>query len=122
VPPAQPTEHSSAGPAGKRADSRLLMDQLLPRYDLAVVHADVFRARPAQCYGAAGELDLLQSPLVRTLLGIRGPPQRVVGTLRGRRKTAPLEASRRRFRLKDMVGLVGSCSARPRVWRWSLAR
>ena len=60
-PPAQPPEQSSAGPAGKAADSELLMDQFLPRYDFAVVHADVLRAPPAQCYGAAGELDLFQA-------------------------------------------------------------
>ena len=42
-PPAQPPEQSSAGPAGKAADSELLMDQFLPRYDFAVVHADVVR-------------------------------------------------------------------------------
>jgi hypothetical protein len=53
APPAQPPEQSSAGAAGKAADSGLLMDQFLPRYDFAVVHADVLRAPPAQCYGAA---------------------------------------------------------------------
>jgi hypothetical protein len=104
-PPAQPAEQSSAGAAGKAADSQLLIDQFLPTYDVAVVHADVFRAPPAQCYLAASELDLFQAPLVRTLLGIRGLPQRVVGTLRGRGKTTTLEASRRTFRLKDLVGL-----------------
>lgn len=71
APPAQPPEHSSAGPAGKAADSQLLMDQFVPRYDFAVVHADVLRAPPARCYGAARELDLFQAPLVRALLGIR---------------------------------------------------
>ena len=50
---AQPPEQSSAGAAGKAADSGLLMDRFLPRYDFAVVHADVLRAPPAQCYGAA---------------------------------------------------------------------
>ena len=105
VPPAQPPEQSSAGAAGRARDSRLLMDQFLPRYDCAVVHADVLRAPPAECYRAASELDLFQAPLVRTLLGIRALPQRVVGTLRGRAKTATLQASRRTFRFKDMVGL-----------------
>jgi len=105
APPAQPPEQSSAREAGKAADSRLLMDQFLPRYDFAVVHADVLRAPPAQCYEVASELDLFQAPLVRTLLGIRGLPQPVVGTLRGRRKTATLQTSRRTFRFKDMVGL-----------------
>jgi hypothetical protein len=105
APPAQPPEHSSAGPAGKAADSGLLMCQFLPRYDFAVVHADVVRAAPARCYGAASELDLFQASLLRTLLSIRGLPQRAVGTLRERGKTATLQASRRTFRFKDMVGL-----------------
>jgi hypothetical protein len=103
--PAQPPEQSSAGAAGKAGDSGLLMDRFLPRYDFAVVHADVLRAPPVRCYGAASELDLFQAPLVRTLLGIRGLPQRVVGTLRGRVETTTLEASRRTFRFRDMVGL-----------------
>jgi len=98
---AQPPEQSSAG---KAADSQLLMDQFLPRYDFAVAHADVLRAPPARCYGAANELDLFQAPLARTLLGIRGLPQGVVGTLRGGAKTAA-QSSRRTFRFKDMVGL-----------------
>jgi hypothetical protein len=81
------------------------MDQFMPRHDLAVVHADVFRAPPAECYRAASELDLFQAPLVRTLLGIRGLPQRVVATLTGRSGSAPGEASPSTFRLKDLVGL-----------------
>jgi hypothetical protein len=122
APPAQPPEQSSAGTAGGAADPRLLMDQFLPKYDFAVVHADVFRAPPAECYRVASELDLFQAPLVRTLLGVRGLPQRVVGTLKGRGKTTALQASRPTFRVKDMVVWVGSCSARPRAWSWSLAR
>ena len=105
APPPPPPEQSSTPPAGKAADSGLLMDQFLPRYDFAVVHADVLRAAPARCYGAASELDLFQAPLARTLLGIRGLPQGVVGTLRGRAKTATRQASQRTFRFKDMVGL-----------------
>ena len=50
------------------AGPRLLMDQFMPTYHFAVVHADVVRAPPAQCYRAAGELDLFQAPLVRALL------------------------------------------------------
>ena len=104
-PPAQPPEQSSAGPAGKAAGSPLFIEQFLSTYDVAVVHAEVFRAPPAQCYLAASELDLFQAPLVRALLGIRRLPQRLVGTLRRGRKTTTREASRRTFRLKDMVGL-----------------
>lgn len=105
APTPQPSGESSAGAAGRGADSQLLMDRFLPRFDLAVVHADVFRALPAECYQAANEMDLFQAPLVRTLLGIRGLPRRVVGTLRARGQSATLGASPRTFRLKDMVAL-----------------
>ena len=105
APPTQPPEQSPADTAGGAADPGLLMDQFLPRYDFAVVHADVFRAPPAECYRAVSELDLFQAPLVRALLGIRGLPQRVAGTLKGRAKTTALQASRPTFRVKDMVGL-----------------
>jgi hypothetical protein len=81
------------------------MDRFMPRYDVAVVHADVFRAPPAECYRAASGLDLFQARLVRTLLGIRGLPQRVVVTLTGGGSSAPVESSPRTFRLKDLVGL-----------------
>src|SRR6478609_4315098 len=101
----QPSGESFAGATGRAADSQLLMDRFLPRFDLAVVHADVFRALPAECYQAANEMDLFQAPLVRTLLGIRGLPQRMVGTLRARGQTSTLGASPRTFRLKDMVAL-----------------
>lgn len=103
--PAQPADQNPARARALAADSQLLMDQFLPRYDLAVVHADVFRASPAECYRAASELDLFQAPLVRALLGIRGLPRRVVGTLGRRATTTALGASPRTFRFKDMVGL-----------------
>ena len=103
--PVQPPGQSHDGASNTAADSHLLMDQFMPRYDLAVVHADVFRAPPAECYRAASELDLFQTPVVRTLLGIRGLPQRVVVTLTGRDGSTPDEASPRTFRLKDLVGL-----------------
>ena len=101
----QPFGESFAGATGRAADSQLLMDRFLPSFDLAVVHADVFRALPAECYEAANEMDLFQAPLVRTLLGIRGLPRRVVGTLRARGQTITLGASPRTFRLKGMVAL-----------------
>lgn len=53
---AQPAEQNPAGAGALAADSQLLVDQFLPRYDLAVVHADVFRVSPAECYRAASEL------------------------------------------------------------------
>jgi hypothetical protein len=105
TPPARPPEQKSAGAAGKAADSRLLIDQVLPTYDVGVVHADVFRTTPARCYLVASELDLFQTPVIRALIGIRRLPQRVASTLRGRRATTTLEVSRRTFRFRDMVDL-----------------
>lgn len=103
--PAQPPEQSSARAADKSADPQLLIDHFLPTYDVGVVHADVFRASPAQCYLAACELDLFKTPAIRTLIGIRGLPQRVASTLRPRGTTNSGEATRRTFRFRDMVDL-----------------
>jgi len=50
--------------------SRLLIDQYLPRYDLAVVHAEVFHAPPQACYRAARDVDLLRAPIIRLLLDL----------------------------------------------------
>jgi hypothetical protein len=105
APQAQPAEPDPAGSGGWAADSQLLMDQFLPRYDLSVVHAHVFRAPPTECYLAASELDLFRAPLVRALLGIRALPRRVVGTLRAPGKATNLGASPHTFQVKDMVGL-----------------
>jgi hypothetical protein len=58
APPTQPPEQNSAGAGGKVADPQLLIDQVLPTYDLGFVHAEVFRAAPAECYRVASELDL----------------------------------------------------------------
>lgn len=103
--PAQPAERNPVRAGGLAVDSQLLMDQSLPRYDLTVVHANVFRASPAECYRAASELDLFQAPLVRALLGIRGLPRPVVGAVGGRTTRTARGASPRTFRFKDMVGL-----------------
>ena len=91
--------------AGGRAEPELLMEQFLPTYDVAVVHADVFRAPPAQCYAKVMELDLLQTPFIRVALGIRGLPQRVLGVLRAPGKNTGIGETPPTFRLQDMVGL-----------------
>ena len=103
--PIQPPEQGAAAAARATVDPQLLVDQFLPRYDLAVAHAHVFRVPPAECFRAASEVDLFRAPLVRALLDLRGLPQRLVGTLRGRGGAAAPGASRATFRLKDMVGL-----------------
>lgn len=106
APPRQPPERTSAGAASEGARSqRLLIDEFLPTYNVAVVHADVFRATPARCYQVASELDLFQTPVIRTLIGIRGLPQAAASSLRGRRTASTPPASRRTFRFRDMVEL-----------------
>jgi len=82
------------------------MEQFLPHFDVAVVHSDVLRAVPADCYRAATDVDLFQAPLVRALLVMRALPRRVAERLRERPPTASApEAPLSTFRLKDLVGL-----------------
>ncbi|MDP9989508.1 hypothetical protein J2S98_004698 [Arthrobacter oryzae] len=96
---AQPPEPG----AGNAAGPRLLRDRFLPGgYDLSLVHADVFRAPPAE-YEAALEMDLFQAPLARVLLGIRALPQRVEGAVKGRRRSPGPAESQSTFRLKGMA-------------------
>ena len=97
--------HPELNAGDARSDAELLVERFLPRYDVAVVHADIFRAPPAQCYARVMELDLLQAPFVRAALGIRALPQRVLGTLRAPGNRTSIEASPLAFRLRDMVGL-----------------
>lgn len=99
------TQQPELKAAGGRADPGLLVEQFLPRYDIAVVHADVFRAPPAHCYARVMELNLLETPFVRVALGIRGLPQRVLGVLRAPGKQTTVEAASPTFRLKDMANL-----------------
>ncbi|HEY5187184.1 MAG TPA: hypothetical protein VIM19_20330 [Actinomycetes bacterium] len=101
------TQTPEPAPAAARDTSRdpiLLIDRFLPRYDFAVVHAGVFRAPPEACYQCARGLDLLRDPLIRTLLGIRSLPERLLGRLPGHRAAAGAEAPPPTFRLDDMVG------------------
>ena len=59
--PIQPPEQGAAAAARATVDPQLLVDQFLPRYDLAVAHAHVFRVPPAECFRAASEVDLFQA-------------------------------------------------------------
>lgn len=84
-------------------DAQLLIDEFLPRYDFAVVHASVLRARPEACYRAALGVDLLRDPVIRTLLGIRSLPQRLADRLARRHHAATPAEPPPTFRLGDMV-------------------
>lgn len=105
APPAQPPEQTPTGAHDGTARSQLLVDRLMPHYDLAVVHAQVFRASPAACFRAARGVDLFAAPLIRTLLDLRGMAERLVGTLRGRPQGRAPGTPRRKFQLEDMAGL-----------------
>jgi hypothetical protein len=99
-PPPAARPHPAQVPS---APGPLLLDRLLPRYDLAVVHAQVFRAPPAACFEAARHLDLLRNPLIRTLLGLRNLPERLAERLPGHRDQARASVSPRTFCLEDMA-------------------
>ena len=98
------SEADSAAARETPRDPMLLIDRFLPRYDFAVVHADVFRAQPEACYRLARGLDLLRDPVIRSLLGLRSLPERLLGRLPGHRAGAGKGAPPPTFRLDDMVG------------------
>ena len=97
------THQSELTAAGGRADPGLV-EQFLPRYDVAV-HASVFRAPPAECYPRVRELNLCRAPFIRVALRFRALPPRVLGVLRTPEKQTTSKAASPTFRLKDMVGL-----------------
>lgn len=53
----------------------MLIDQVMPRWDFAIVHAAVFRAPPEESFRAARSLDVLRHPLVWTLVTARSLPR-----------------------------------------------
>jgi len=81
----------------------LLIDRFLPRYDLAIVHAEVLRAPAEASYRAARSLDLFRAPIIRALLELRTAPQRLTDRLSGRRSGTDPTASMPTFRLEDMA-------------------
>jgi hypothetical protein len=88
---------------GRWRDSEpLLIDQFMPEYDLAVVHARVFRAPPEQCFKTVVDFDLFQLRAFRVLIGARGLPQRLADAVRRRGDQAGVSSSPPTFRLRDM--------------------
>ena len=101
--------------------AKLRIDQVLPRWDLAVAHARVFPIPPPVCYQTACGLDLFQVPLIRTLIGLRGLPQRLADALTGHHTGAA--PTRPRLRLgDDLAGLGFSRLGETPGWSWSGAR
>ena len=81
----------------------LFVAQFLPTYDVAVAHADDFRAPPARCYAGVMDLDLLQAPFVRAALSVRAVSHRVLGTWRAPGNGTAFDPPSPTFRLRDMV-------------------
>jgi hypothetical protein len=82
--PAPPPEVPAAPAAGAAQGPPLLIDQFLPRYDFAIVHAQVFGVPPEVCLRAARNLDLFRHPAIRALLDLRALPGRAASRLTGR--------------------------------------
>lgn len=82
--PAQQPEVRAAT-AGTAQGPQLLLEQFLPRYDFAVVHAQVFRVPSEVCLRAARNLDLFRHPAIRVLLDLRALPRHAASRLSGRR-------------------------------------
>jgi hypothetical protein len=83
----------------------LLIDQFMPDYDLAVVHARVLRAPPEQSFNTVVDFDLFQLRAFRVLIGARGLPQRLADALRRRAGQAGESSSPPTFRLRDLPSM-----------------
>jgi hypothetical protein len=100
--PAQQPEIPAVPAAGAAQGPPLLIDQFLPRYDFAIVHAQVFGVPPQVCLRAARNLDLFRHPAIKVLLDSWALPQRAARRLTGRRDGGDrLPAAT--FRVEDMT-------------------
>lgn len=64
----------------------MLIDELLPRYDVTEHHSTLVRAAPARVWEAVRTLDLARSPLVRVLFALRSLPGLFSGKRPGPRR------------------------------------
>jgi len=100
--PAPQPEVPAVPAAGAAQGPQLLIDQFLPRYDFAVVHAQVFRVPPEVCLRAARNVDLFRHPAIRVLLDLRALPQRAASRVTGRRDGGD-HVPAAMFRVEDMT-------------------
>lgn len=63
----------------------MLIDELMPRYDVVERHRTLVRAAPAVVHAALREADLAGDPVSRTLLGLRALPAFAVAAARSPR-------------------------------------
>jgi hypothetical protein len=76
-----------------------LLDEVLPRSDVAVVHTRVVPGPPEAAYRAVLDADFYRIPLVRALMELRGLPGRLT---RADRRGRPAPAARS-FRIPDLA-------------------
>jgi hypothetical protein len=98
-----PTQISGVVDGGERDEPSLLIDRFLPSCDFTVAHAGLIAAPLATCYATARRLNVLDSPIVRVLLGIRALPQRVADRWAERDGVPGLSPPSTTFGLDDMV-------------------
>jgi hypothetical protein len=85
---------------GQSSGAELLLDRFMPRFDLSLVHAAVYRASPPACYEAVLALDVFESSVIRTIIEARGVPARLAELRPGHR--AEVRAGRPTYRLGEM--------------------
>ena len=56
----------------------MLLDEVMPRYDVVERHATRVRASPAVVYAAIWEADLIAGPVTRSLLALRALPAAIL--------------------------------------------
>jgi len=88
--------------AGAAQRPPLLIDQFLPRYDFAIVHAQVFGVPPEVCLRAARNLDLFRHPAIKVLVDSWALPQRA-GRRLTRRRDGGDHLPAATFRVEDMT-------------------
>jgi hypothetical protein len=80
----------------------MLLDELMPRFDVVERHRTVVRAPPSAVHAAIREADLAGGRLTRTLLALRALPAAVIGMLRSPRwELTAWRRPARRLRLAD---------------------
>lgn len=90
-----------------RNDHSVLLDDLMPQYDVVERHARMVRAEPTAVYAAIREADLAGGALTRSLLAIRALPAALLAILRSPRAASREwreRRARRGVRLADFEG------------------
>ena len=71
----------TTGTSGTTGTSRLVIDAVMPDFDVAIAEHQLVRASPASTYQAARDLDFLsvRTPLLDAAMWMRGVPSRLAG-------------------------------------------